>query len=134
VYPCDEILIVDHGSVDRTVNVAREYGAKILVAESGASAEEYLQRSESGWILCLRPRESLTEGLAASLFEWKFQSAGAAALSVLLREETSKGWIEHPAAQTRLIPFSWNRWHGDLPAHEPGSQALEGELLSFEFP
>ncbi len=27
--PCDEILIIDHGSTDSTLRVAREYGAAI---------------------------------------------------------------------------------------------------------
>ena len=38
LYPCDEILIVDHGSFDATSQVAREYGARII-AGSHASNE-----------------------------------------------------------------------------------------------
>jgi len=73
LYPCDDILIVDHGSHDGTVHVAGEYGARVITAVTGASTDNYL-RSPLGWILCLDPRESLTENLAASLFEWKSES------------------------------------------------------------
>ena len=32
VYACDDILVVDHGSRDATVRVAREYGAHVVDA------------------------------------------------------------------------------------------------------
>jgi cellulose synthase/poly-beta-1,6-N-acetylglucosamine synthase-like glycosyltransferase len=135
LYPCDEIVIVDHGSVDRTMYVALEYGASIIADKSSEDWQHSLQRKGMEWLLCLNPRESLTENLAASLFEWK---SGAAtkdhAFSVLLKEETTDGWIEHPTAQTRMVPDSWQRWDGHLPAHEPASYPLEGALLRFALP
>jgi glycosyltransferase involved in cell wall biosynthesis len=142
LYPCDEIVIVDHNSSDTTVKVAREYGARIVDPRGAAAPPEYLSDSRSGWILCLDPRESLTESLAASLFELKSESkkpretalAKGKAFSVLLREETTKGWIDHPVAQTRLVPVDWNRWEGKLPTYEPSAVQLHGELLRFAFP
>jgi hypothetical protein len=139
--------------------VAREYGALVVDARPGASPGDYLQfaklesmklaaarvrssnfrSANAGWILCLDPHESLTEKLAASLFEWKSESLqtqapAAPAFSVFLREETAEGWVEVPAAQTRLVPPTWNSWKGVLPVHEPSAVALEGELLRFVFP
>lgn len=149
LYPCDEILVVDNASRDCTISVAREYGARILAAVSGAPIDYYLRSAsrfvDRGWVLCLEPRESLTEGLAASLFDWKSEWKSESqpvrspadpgpAFSVFLREETAEGWIEVPAAQTRLVPQSWKRWNGRLPVHDPSSVALEGELLRFVFP
>ena len=145
LYACDDILVVDHGSRDGTVHVAREYGARVVSATPGASLAEHLQFSANlrsanpGWILCLDPRESLTEKLAASLFEWKSESLhtqapAAPAFSVFLREETAEGWVEVPAAQTRLVPQTWKLWKGNFPVHEPSALALEGELLRFVFP
>ncbi len=133
LYPCDDIVVVDHGSSDATVQVARVYGARVLMAQNGASIDRYL-RSIQGWVLCLDPSESLTESLAASLFEWKSGDARAGAFSVFVREETTGGWVDNPAAQTRLVPPSWGRWDGRFPAHEPAAVPLEGELLRFMFP
>ena len=80
VYACDEIVVVDHGSRDGTVRVAREYGARVVDARPQASPADYrlLAKAgsvnakvtssglvESAWILCLDPRESLTEKVAA---------------------------------------------------------------------
>jgi len=140
VYACDDILVVDYGSRDGTVRVAREYGARVVDARSGASPGDYLHfiksgPSSPGWILCLDPRESLTEKLAASLFEWKSESFHAQdPFSVFLRDETAEGWVEVPAAQTRLIPPTWSLWKENFPVHEPSAAALEGELLRFVFP
>jgi hypothetical protein len=130
LYPCDEIVVIDHGSDDGTVRAAREYGARV-VAASG-SPDLHLRQ---GWILCLDPRESLTEALAASLFEWKSERVGAQSpFSIFVREETAEGWVANPEAQTRLVPANWGRWNGRFPAHERSAVALEGELLRFVLP
>jgi hypothetical protein len=89
--------------------------------------------------LCLESCESLTESLAASLYEWKSEElhAGASsvrAFSMFVREETASGWVDHPAAQTRLVPLEWDRWHGRLPVNHPNAVALEGEILRFVLP
>ena len=133
LFPCDEILIIDHGSDDRTVAVAHEYGARVAPANDGLSYSS-LVRGE--WILSLDPRESITESLGASLFEWKLDGipANVHAFSVFRREETAEGWIQNPVAQTRLVRADWNRWAGKFPERDASAVALEGELLQFVFP
>ena len=137
LYPCDNILVVDHSSRDATVNVAREYGARVLDAVPGASPAHYFRFADPGWIFCLDPRESMSESLGASIYEWKLAAASvppARAFSVFLREETAEGWVEGLVAQTRLVPPDWNRWDRNLPCADPSAVALEGELLRFAFP
>lgn len=130
LYPCDEIVVVDHGSADKTVRVAREYGARVV--GPGDSIDRVVR---DRWILCLDPRESLTEALAASLFEWKSEKVSTlSAFSMFVREETAEGWVANPEALTRLVPGDWQRWNGYFPAHEHSAVALEGELLRFVLP
>jgi len=134
--PCAEILIVDHHSTDRTLRVAAEYGARILRADD-PPAKPYHDRASYDWVLCLDPAECLTEGLQATLFEWSFAThvvPNAPAFSVSVREQVGETWRGHAAAETRLIPRNWRRWNGPLPAHEPSSPALAGELLRLAFP
>src|ERR1700758_2651558 len=60
LYPCDEIVIVDHGSEDGTLRVAREYGARIVEAGASNFAIGDLQiaaPAREDWILCLDPTE-----------------------------------------------------------------------------
>jgi glycosyltransferase involved in cell wall biosynthesis len=49
LYACDEILLVDHGSRDDTVRIARQYGAKVVEARPGASPEDYLRTLGRGF-------------------------------------------------------------------------------------
>lgn len=139
LHPCDEIVIVDHGSEDKTLRVAREYGARIVeaAAEGFAIGDLWGGKPErKEWILCLDPNESLSDSLAASLFEWKSEGLAdsASAYSFFLREETAGGWVENPVAQTRLVPANWQRWEGRFPRHDESALALEGELLRFVLP
>src|SRR5262249_1288390 len=97
LFPCDELVVIDHGSEYGTSAVAREYGARFLTEKAGS----FLEMLSGDWILSLDPRESITEALAASLFEWKLESisANVRAFSVYRREETEAGWIDNPIAQ-----------------------------------
>jgi glycosyltransferase involved in cell wall biosynthesis len=136
--PCSEILVVDHNSADGTRRIAREYGARIVTADSSAS-NRYLALARHDWILCMRPGESITEGLQASLFEWSALPGGevaadGSAYSVFVREQAGGHWLEHPAPETRLVPRGWNRWQGRLPAHDPSALSLQGNLLRFTLP
>jgi hypothetical protein len=133
--PCDEILIIDHGSTDQTLSIAREYAARVRAARDSVAAP--LQWAQHDWALCLLPSESLSEALEAALFEWKLyearEVADTPACSVLVREETEGGWSRLPAA-TRLVRKSWSRWDGQLPRNDTRARMLEGELQRFRLP
>lgn len=139
-YACNEIVIIDHGSTDDTLHVAHEFGAKIVLADSETGEAHRIGpvvSSSTQWVLCLDPRESLSEALAASLLEWKWnqpEGPSWSTYSLLLREENTHGWIENPVPQTRLVPAKWDRWRGRFPENHPFSATLEGKLLRFAFP
>jgi glycosyltransferase involved in cell wall biosynthesis len=137
LFPCAELLIVDHCSGDSTLRIAREYGARIVPAESRAPMQHYLGHARYDWILCLHPSESITEALQASLLEWSSlpdTSIVANAFALFVREQIDGIWRQHPVPQTRLVPRDWSLWKGWLPAHETSPTALEGELLRIAFP
>jgi hypothetical protein len=116
--PCSEIMIVDHHSVEATLRIAREYGARIVTAEN-APVNHYLN-------------------LARNDFEWRAlpaqDVAERSAFSVFVRQQTDETWLDFPAPETRLIHRSWTTWHGQLPAPHPPAIALEGNLLRFTLP
>ncbi len=134
--PCDEILVIDHESQDDTQRIAKEYGAKIVCAAKDSANLSLIHSASDGWIFCLDPRESLTEALSATLYEWKSGPTprSDACFAVLQREETSAGWIRHSTPQARLVPPRWSRWNGCFPVSDSSSPVLDGELLRFAFP
>jgi glycosyltransferase involved in cell wall biosynthesis len=138
--PCAEILIVDHASSDTTIRVAREYGARVVLADVRPSSnhDHYLDQALYDWILCLDPSESITEGLQATLFEWgsspTLSVRGKASFSFFVREQIAEAWRTHPIPETRLIPRGWTLWNGNLPAYDPSSTPLDGELLRLAYP
>ncbi len=90
--------------------------------------------AKNDWIFSLLPSESLTEGLEASLFEWKQEQHEAPeSFAVMLREETDEGWTVHQP-RTRLVNRTVVNWIGDLPKNETDSRLLEGDLLRFRNP
>jgi hypothetical protein len=142
-YPFDEMLIIDHNSQDATRQIAHAYGARVIAAKEKIAPTEYCHFAKYEWVFLLDPRESLSESLAASLFELKCASPdelvsqaafSPLAFAVSLREETGDGWRDIAESQTRLIPRSWNRWTEQLPANEPAARLLEGVLLRFQYP
>lgn len=137
LHPCDEIVVVDHGSTDATLRVAREFAAVIRISGAHEPPASHLASLRYDWALCLLPSESLSEGLEASLFEWKLYEAhdvaATPACSAFVREETQNGWAE-TAPSTRLIPKGWNQWDGHLPRHDRRSLLLQGDLLRFRVP
>ena len=137
LHPCDEILIVDHGSSDATLHVARQHGARIARAAPGQTPADLAAAAHHDWILCLLPSESLSEGLQASLFEWKLHEPEDVkhipACSASVKLETGLGWRQTPSS-TRLVPKHWERWEGNLPADDPRSLLLQGDLFRFSRP
>jgi len=67
----DEIIVVDTGSTDRTVEIAREFGSKVFFYEwnddFAAARNESLKHATGDWILMLDADERLDEHLKDNL-------------------------------------------------------------------
>ena len=134
--PCDEIIVIDHDSNDESGKVAREHGALVKSSIPGVQPGAYVIDARFDWILCLQPCESLTEGLEASLFEWKEQDEpgdDVVGYRFAVRAEQDGGW-KNEAPELRLVNRGRLNWPDDLPPNNPKAPELPGDLLRFEHP
>jgi glycosyltransferase involved in cell wall biosynthesis len=131
--PCDDVLVIQHGSDHDTEKVAREHGARIKTAVPGVADGTYLTDAKHDWILCVLPSEALSEALEASLLEWKRREHDALGFAVAIREQTGNGWRDQPA-ERRLVNRNKLNWTTELPPNDPAAERLEGELLRFQSP
>ncbi len=67
-----EIIVVDSGSTDRTVEIAKSYGAKVFVEEwKGFAAQKNsaIDKATGDWILSLDADEEVSDGLTKEIAE-----------------------------------------------------------------
>ncbi len=67
-----EIIVVDSGSTDRTVEIAKSFGAKVLVEEwKGYAAQKNsaIDKASGEWVLLLDADEEVSPGLAQEIEE-----------------------------------------------------------------
>jgi glycosyltransferase involved in cell wall biosynthesis len=133
--PCDEVLIIDDESEDDTEKIAREHGAHLKKAIPGVTPGAYAMDALHEWILCLRPNESLSDDLEASLFEWKEREVDPqiACFGISIRRENGVAW-EKLSPEVRLVNRKLVNWLGEMPPQQACGAVLHGELLSFENP
>src|SRR5499427_6339046 len=65
-----EIIVVDSGSTDRTVEIAKSFGAKVFVEEwKGFAAQKNsaIDKARGEWILSLDADEEVSDGLAKEI-------------------------------------------------------------------
>ena len=123
--PCEQFVVVDHGSTDGTPSVARQYGALVV------QEDQALAGISHDWVLLLEPREALSEALESALYQWKQADPGhTTAFAVRLREETPAGWKLRPA-EIRLVHRSALHGTSARPQDAAGAPLLEGDLLRF---
>jgi glycosyltransferase involved in cell wall biosynthesis len=131
---CDEVIVVDHGSNDKTERIARDHGAEFKKGIPGVDRGTYAVDARHDWILCLCANESIGEPLEAALFEWKSKEHDdQSGYNIRVREETEQGWKSN-SAETRLVNRKRMNWTGDLPPTTSVFETVGGDLLRFHQP
>jgi glycosyltransferase involved in cell wall biosynthesis len=133
--PCDEVVVVDHNSTDRTADVAREHGARVRPGVLGVQPGAYLNDLRHDWVLSLLPNEAVSEALEATLFEWKNAEPPECAIgyNACVREETDSGW-RNGEVHLRLANRRRINWVEELPPADVQAPRLSGDILRFRNP
>jgi glycosyltransferase involved in cell wall biosynthesis len=142
---CDELIVVDSGSSDRTADIARSMGARVFTrAWEGYSKQKNFaaEQSSNDWILSIDADERLSVELADEVAQWKrLGDANTQAWSMPRRVFYLGRWIKHsgwyPDRKLRLYDRRHCHWEGDF-VHEwvkvNGEHGvLQGDLLHFPY-
>jgi glycosyltransferase involved in cell wall biosynthesis len=139
---CDEILIVDSGSVDRTVELAQNLGVRVIEAGwLGYAAQKNwaAEHAANDWILSLDADEALSEALEAEIWSVKKSGPKHDAYTMPRLARYLGRWILHsgwyPDRKVRLYDRRKAKWVGEF-VHESVQATgkvghLEGNILHF---
>jgi glycosyltransferase involved in cell wall biosynthesis len=138
---CDELLVVDSHSRDRTRELAAAAGARVIERDwpGHVAQKEFAIRAAShDWVLCVDADERISPELAAEIEALRAQGFDGACGYVVPRRSRYLGrWIRHgtwyPDWKLRLFDRRRGRWGGRDPHDrvevEGATRRLRGELL-----
>ena len=137
----DEILIVDSGSTDATLEIAKHHGARVLHQDwlgYGAQKQFAVGQAAHDWVLCVDADERLTqplaENIAETLVSQRFQAYRMARANVFMGRVLRHG-EGYPDWSLRLFHRAHARWSDDpvhesvIPAAPDAVGTLAGDLM-----
>ena len=133
----DEILIVDSGSTDRTVELAEKLGSRVLEAGwLGYAAQKNwaAEHATHDWILSLDADEALSEALEAEIWNLKKGGPQFDAYTMPRLARYLGRWIYHsgwyPDRKVRLYRRDKATWVGDFVHESVQTKGRVGHLQS----
>ena len=133
---CDEILVLDSGSNDRTVEIATKLGARVEEASwHGYAAQKNIaaELASHDWILSLDADESVSEALEAEIWQIKKVGPEVDGYTMPRLAQYLGRWILHsgwyPDRKVRLFDRRKAKWVGEF-VHE--SVRVEGAVGRLE--
>jgi glycosyltransferase involved in cell wall biosynthesis len=129
---CDEVLVVDSGSADRTREIAEDAGARVIVHTPwpGFSVQRNfaIDQAQHDWVLALDADERVSPGLRQQIEDERERGFRHPAYRMPRVSFYLGRWIRrtdwYPDWQTRLFDRRRARWHGVI--HE--SVKVEGTI------
>ena len=94
---CDEIVVVDSESTDRTVEIARELGAKVYLQKylgDGIQKNVALQYVTNRWVLSIDADERLSDELVAWIRGTDFETTPYDGFAVRRRNYIGSRWVK----------------------------------------
>jgi len=132
---CDEILVVDSGSTDRTVEIAQKYGARVIDANWRGYAGQKNYASDQAaydWVISLDADEALSEELEAEIWQLKKNGPQFDAYTCPRLAQYLGKWILHsgwyPDRKIRLFDRRRARWAGQYVHESVVAEGSVGEL------
>ncbi|WP_238325940.1 glycosyltransferase family 2 protein [Bryobacter aggregatus] len=133
---CDEILVIDSGSSDRTVELAKIHGATVIETfwRGYAAQKNFAAEScQHDWVLSIDADEALSESLEGEIWQLKKNGPSFDGYTMPRLAQYLGRWILHsgwyPDRKVRLFHRSKAKWVGEY-VHE--SVVVEGRVGHLE--
>ncbi len=141
---CDEIVVVDSGSTDGTLEICRELADVVVEADwpgHVAQKNRALDLARGEWVLPLDADERVTPGLAREIQEVLSTDPSEAGYYIRRHVYYLGRWIDHsgwyPEYRIRLFRREKGRWHGVDPHDEVRVEGtvgrLRGEIIHYTY-
>lgn len=142
----DELIVVDSGSTDNTIEIARSFGAKIFHEPwkgYGGQMNSAIDKCSSSWIFSLDADEELTPALSAEIRDLLAGSPQFPAYYVPRLNLIFGRWMRHgglyPDHKLRLFQRGTARLPEDTEPHATPKWdgpfgTLKGDLLHYQYP
>jgi glycosyltransferase involved in cell wall biosynthesis len=134
---CDEIVVVDSGSNDRTVELAEKLGARVIDSPwRGYAGQKNFaaDKAENDWVLSLDADEALSEALEGEIWQLKRDGPSFDAYTMPRMAQYLGRWILHsgwyPDRKVRLYDRRRARWTGDVVHESVQTDGTVGHLES----
>lgn len=117
---CDEIIIIDDNSTDRTPDLAKHMGAHVFVDESKSFAEKRnfgLKKAKGRWVLYIDSDERVSPELKSNIEKIVKQERSSVSAYRIKRKNFYFGNHEWPYIETLERLFKKTKlqeWYGDL--------------------
>jgi len=142
---CDELVVVDSHSTDRTREIAEGLGARVIERDwpgFGPQKEVAVAEASHDWVLCLDADERVTPELREEIERVRAGGfAGVYGYRIPRLSNYLGRWIRHgtwyPSRQLRLYHRAHGAWGGNAP-HEKvtldgPTQNLNGDMLHYTY-
>ncbi len=131
---CDEIIVIDDNSTDRTVDLAKHMGAHVFSDEAKSFAEKRnfgLKKAKGKWILYVDSDERISPELKTSIQDLVAKERSTVSAYRIKRKNFYFGNHEWPYIEKLERLFKKTKlqeWYGDL--HETAK--VDGEIADIE--
>ncbi|THB75287.1 MAG: glycosyltransferase family 2 protein [Gammaproteobacteria bacterium] len=114
----DEVIVIDSGSKDKTIDICLELGAKVIQQEwlgFGAQKQLAVDQTQNDWVFCIDADERVSRQLNAEITELKQQAEISPKAFNMSRCNRFLGrWLRHgegyPDHNLRLFHKQYARW------------------------
>jgi len=142
----DEVLVVDSGSTDATVELAKSFGARVLHHPFEGHIEQKnwaAGQAQGEWLLSLDADEALGDELKVGIAHWKTQDSESDGYAFNRLTSYCGHWVRHggwyPDRKLRLWRAGCAVWSGENPhdrlemVEGKTASRIHGDLLHYSY-